>query len=704
MQPIYTVRGAWVWFAIAALNSLACALDLAQRRATPSPYIVIDPPTNNYRDQFKAPLRADLAPLCGNGRLDTLVDYEAYSGWNATVEYRLKVNEVCDDGNRLDGDGCAADCASLDGFTSPCPLALAVDEPLRFVGFLNGSLLVVVTPTRKMYVNAETLKPFSEMKLLDGIADVVSGVLDPTSMLVWLYGVSSANVGAVWSEDGVSFAVDASTIGIWASFDNGELLLITGAGQMIDAKRARLLRVWNATEGAQLIEVSASLLGTTMHLDCRFQDGHWREFKYQPTTWSISDMVLTPSTDTNAAFESNLWASLFLHAVLNRRPRTMRSTTSITPRYIINAESPIRDDFKVLAQVAPWFVGVGLLSPRDAFQPRRNNRFHIVGDPDFNDKLNRREFLVCNGTHAPCVLDVPLCFDPLAPNPYAVNRAQETMYTALVEAAKGASQWSEVPARANLRLGCTPEVARQVLTHPVTGALWIVRGSQVFEVGRRGTQYKLANGQCLPSHSGRACPVGSWASTTSLSCADCAVNASLYNGSLAWKQQCGGATLTVAKGRRLLAEEEAPKQTIQLIYVSTRTDIWSAGDAASLLRRAVNDGVCTCMATAVGGTWRVAYACILTELKSPSDALRALRAIVVPGVQDFVAPPSVGWSRSAETTSDKKDEGPSVGVIVGATAAGVLGVVLIVALFAWVLHRRSTPRRYQPVAATTNHS
>jgi cysteine-rich repeat protein len=147
MRQIYTGRGAWVWFAIAALNSLACALDLAQRRAKPSPSLYGDlpPVVPNHRDRFKTPLRADLAPLCGNGRLDTLVDYEAYNGWNATVEYRLKVNEVCDDGNRLDGDGCAADCASLDGFTSPCPLALAVDSALRFVGFVDAETLVLVT-------------------------------------------------------------------------------------------------------------------------------------------------------------------------------------------------------------------------------------------------------------------------------------------------------------------------------------------------------------------------------------------------------------------------------------------------------------------------------------------------------------------------------------------------------------------------------
>jgi hypothetical protein len=269
-----------------------------------------------------------------------------------------------------------------------------------------------------------------------------------------------------------------------------------------------------------------------------------------------------------------------------------------------------------------------------------------------------------------------------------------------VAAAQGASKWSEVPARANLRLGCTPEVAYQALTHPVTGALWIVRGSQVFEVGRRGTQYKLASGLCLPSHSGRACAAGQWAPCSADAgcvdkCADCAANASLYNASIAWQQQCAsGANGAFGAAKRHLLEE-APKQTTQLVLASTDSGM-TAGDAASMLRRAVGEGVCTCMAAAVGGTWRVAYACILTEVRAPSDALRAL---AVPGKLDYVAPPSAGWSRSAVTTA--KDEGPNVGVIVGATAAGVLGVVLVVGLFVWVLHRPSS--KYEKVDTAINH-
>jgi cysteine-rich repeat protein len=691
-MQIYTARGAWIWFAIAALNSLASALDLAQRRATPSLGFVIEPPTTNHRNQFKTPLRADIAPLCGNGRLDTLVDYEAYNEWNATLGYRIKVNEVCDDGNRLDGDGCAADCASLDGFTSPCPLALAVDGALRFVGFVDAKTLVLVTPTQKLYANAETLQTYGATSL--PYQDVVSGFIDEASKTLWLH----SRAGVVWSDKNasLSLSVDASPVGIWAVFENGEPLLLTSAGQLVDVRRLRVKKVWQQADPTDVLHsVTPRLDGTAMRLQCTFQGAaiFQREFTYQSTTGTLSEVVTTPPTVfSEADFETDmLWVNLFISSLFNNHPR-MLQTSEFAPRYVINTDPAVRDNAFVV-QATPWIVGFSLLTPRDTFN-KKYFQLHMTGEPTFAEAFKQRSFFLCNGTHTPCVLDVPLCFDPLAPNPYAVNRAQETMYTALMGAAKGASKWAEVAGRTQMRLGCTPEVAHQALTHPVTGALWIVRGSQVFEIGRRGTQYKLANGQCLPSHSGRACPVGRWASTTSPICADCAVNASLYNGSLAWKQQCGA---TSARGRRLLLTAAAEaKQTIQLIFVSSRADIVSAGDAASLLRRTVGDGVVTCMPTAVGGIWRVAYACILTHVQDPSDALRALRAMVIPGVQDFVAPPSVGWSRGAETTQ-QADEGPSVGVIVGATAAGVLGVVLVVALFVWVLHR---PPKYQPVAAT----
>ena len=112
--------------------------------------------TNALYDRFSEPLPTDLlAPLCGNGRLDTRADYPAnFTG--------IWVDEVCDDGNRLDGDGCAADCASMDAWTSPCPLALNTSgESVVALTFANASTVVIFTPTRRLYFDAITLTPLN---------------------------------------------------------------------------------------------------------------------------------------------------------------------------------------------------------------------------------------------------------------------------------------------------------------------------------------------------------------------------------------------------------------------------------------------------------------------------------------------------------------------------------------------------------------
>ena len=95
---------------------------------------------------FNSPMTQKFMPLCGNGNLDNRLSYENY--YNITVAsntfdnilqvtenmlvgggnplkkigVKIFVDEVCDDGNRLDGDGCSA--GTLVGFL---PLHL---EPL----------------------------------------------------------------------------------------------------------------------------------------------------------------------------------------------------------------------------------------------------------------------------------------------------------------------------------------------------------------------------------------------------------------------------------------------------------------------------------------------------------------------------------------------------------------------------------------------
>ena len=99
---------------------------------------------------------ANFLPLCGNGRIDKKADYEAYYRThppltltqqellpnrfdltNPTTLHNITIlaDEECDDGNRLDLDGCSADCMHVDLWTSACEIEVEtpviVDTPLR---------------------------------------------------------------------------------------------------------------------------------------------------------------------------------------------------------------------------------------------------------------------------------------------------------------------------------------------------------------------------------------------------------------------------------------------------------------------------------------------------------------------------------------------------------------------------------------------
>ena len=105
--------------------------------------------TRQRRDTtyFNSPMDQKFMPLCGNGKLDNRLSYENYynitvasntfdkilqvtenmidkTNGNASKKIGVKifVDEVCDDGNRLDGDGCSADCLTRDKIDSACEI------------------------------------------------------------------------------------------------------------------------------------------------------------------------------------------------------------------------------------------------------------------------------------------------------------------------------------------------------------------------------------------------------------------------------------------------------------------------------------------------------------------------------------------------------------------------------------------------------
>jgi cysteine-rich repeat protein len=132
----------FLWLAVYTQEASAQSIDLAALRRTATAS------TSSYTKQteiythFVDPLApAEFLPLCGNGRIDSSTDYANYyashpswsmwpmyndtaTGATKNVSLRLSIDEMCDDGNRLDGDGCSSDCVWRDALTPPCEVPL----------------------------------------------------------------------------------------------------------------------------------------------------------------------------------------------------------------------------------------------------------------------------------------------------------------------------------------------------------------------------------------------------------------------------------------------------------------------------------------------------------------------------------------------------------------------------------------------------
>ena len=97
------------------LFTVCSALDLRLVRHN----TITPTPTPNSFYNYITPLAPNSAflPLCGNGVVNSAQDYDAYYAAGGEEFHFVRENtmiqilasETCDDGNRLDGDGCSAD-------------------------------------------------------------------------------------------------------------------------------------------------------------------------------------------------------------------------------------------------------------------------------------------------------------------------------------------------------------------------------------------------------------------------------------------------------------------------------------------------------------------------------------------------------------------------------------------------------------------
>ena len=659
-------------------------------------------------NRFHDPLPSDIiAPLCGNGQLDNYQMTTPNSEQSDAASV-IFVNELCDYGNRLDGDGCAADCASMDALTSPCPLAIDTGGEEIVAMALNTYIFAVFTPTRMIRMESVDLKVLSIDPFT--IGPVVAAWQQDRDFFVygagqvWMPLNSQADIPGLVLPTSVPYdplPVADSPTGIVLVYRNAETLqratyLVTAAGEIVDVGARRVTNWTNSSmyaAGLWNVEISQAT-PLLLSFVCTMRDGSQVHFVLDTGSHTVLPNLvhLGPPSDDDPSSPGYPWIYLFSKALR----KGMRPVTSDVSEYASYGWNKTRKELFGISSfmVGPFSITYPKFSARDILTGM--HQLGAIRDPSFTNGLVAPAAL-CNGTNASCILDVPLCYDVLAPNAYAAaatSTGGPTLFTALDTASRSSKTWEETVAKANLN--CSQgESVKQILIHADSQALWILRGSQIYEVGRRGTQVRApsSSGQCVPSMSG-ACMPGYW-SWSNLACKSCASFDIMgddggYPRLVAHAQQCANAApqaMNSSTGRRrLLQQAQIQGEGIEMVVV---TNVLTNASAATALFAAW--GTTSRKTTTAGGAWKYAYACQLSKYvkADPFQVLRALKATAQPNVTDFLSPAT----RMVPYADPMPAQGLPAGLMVGLIAGGGLLLVFLVMCCAWYyMHYHYQPK------------
>jgi hypothetical protein len=280
-----------------------------------------------------------------------------------------------------------------------------------------------------------------------------------------------------------------------------------------------------------------------------------------------------------------------------------------------------------------------------------------------------------------CALDMPVCYDVLdGVNPFHLA-GSPTLYGALVNAGRSslvapgdidalihalfAGEEIECAALPRLTMG---------LEHPVTGALWIVRGSSLYEYGRTGVQVRADDaGRCLSSYVRLPCPPCQWAPSVG-GCASCV--AMREESDVGWQQACAACDSnnnvtggSISSSRRTLA--------LSLLRVTYTVGSNATADPTNFSAAVAARGAeCTPLPNPPLVMPRLLSCDERTA--DPQQAIRTLNALVAAtgGYWSVVSAPHVVYD-SASLLLDRQATGNNKEEVVSAPLLSPLVVVLV---------------------------
>jgi cysteine-rich repeat protein len=664
----------------AACLCVARAFDVEKfRRDTPISQAA-KPRPREWDDAFRRFLKPlghpNFLPLCGNGILNTKADYTALYGNGQEllnisnrvpgVFVKISADEVCDDGNRLDGDGCSADCMDTDLFQSVCEVAsddlieaMTLDQSSGDV-YVSTSKVVgrVEVGLRGIFTNWNAIKSFT----VDAMAVNGSNIFMYSSSTTTLYKVEKLGMKAVQFVK--KFDLVPGERGDFIRNGDTLLLFVKDAHRIsvMDVVNSSMIAVFKTTEfippTANIYELNGRL---EAHLIEKFfsmkLDGS--DLKFENATAGSGSTV--PFWD-HFAYAWVRGVSKFDFQTTDATvERFIRNETHHGMFQTVNQNDYHFDPYLSLTNVLlmnPMILGTKGSGLRTILVSKSSSisygkypdEFYATGRPIMLKTVLDSKY-ECNDAET-CFMDIPLGFDLMRQSTY--NSVGATYYDVLKDVLtpfKG--NLSTTPEReplafqflksVNLLVG--PKIPRTAITIPKTLATWFLRDGVIFHLNKRGVVIEDDHGRCVPADI-MPCNNCQWATSEHM-CQPCSV----ASPTVAWQVQC---KLCGSASRRLLGAA--------LIPVTV-----TIGNSSDLLRifggTVINSSIVTVMSTDPAATLR----------NMSSEILKHPEWIVLDAPQAVYSLPDAPPPKTTTTKNIQSDETAKFPTeIVLAAALGVL--------------------------------
>ena len=623
MKNLLYLKGTEIFCALllcTGQGSSGLDLNAARRSLHTTPTIV---PTRNTA-YFDAPLDPQFMPLCGNGRLDTRHNYETY--YNPGMDFnhifkvpetillgdtgdaskrvgvKIFVDEVCDDGNRLDGDGCSADCLSRDKLDSACEIVVNWASPATYeaIAFLSPTFRdrtdPIVAVTGGIYrltltdINPWALTPF----LLSEKSFPVSNMIIFKTQ-IYMYSASMKTAFSMSVYGGTSTMRALCSMNIGATNEPGFFYHTSDILYLVVKDNMNIL-LWKF-ENETCTSDPASFFSQTplQPISMYFQDVNrptcvTAMLQGETITAQTSAVDLCPGIPSHHTFSTSIpldistkpWIQSLSYAFAPVQKGTyqgayarvafINSTSHEVPQYSSDFSS-------LMAQVfihSPFYIVQMFPGIRAKFFPAfgANDNTIFIGNSMIYTAMKSPDY-TCGAE--PCAMDFPTTYNIISQNPNGPVAPSDVTFDTVLDtlfSTSGAASLADY-ANVNATLARFPtELAKhgyppptsskkQIVTHPTTGSEWIIDGSKLVEVSKRGASYELSKGKCIPATLGMCPPCHMYQPIgPCIPCETAAFTSSLLDffqlggtriltSSLEWRLQCEGCPITAGRRRML---------------------------------------------------------------------------------------------------------------------------------------------------------